>query len=136
MPIEDDNVIKEILTKSKTIAVVGASEKPWRDSNRIFLFLKKKGYNVIPVNPAYREIEGVTCYPTVQSIGEGIDIVDVFRNSDAIGEVANDAIAAHAQVLWLQLGVVNTGAVQQAEAAGMQVVMDHCIAVDYSRLIK
>jgi predicted CoA-binding protein len=136
MPIEDDHTIKEILTKAKTIAVVGASEKPWRDSHRIFLFLKQKGYTVIPVNPAYLEINGVKCFPTVQSIRETIDIVDVFRNSDAVGEVANDAIAAHARVLWLQLGVVNTGTVQQAEAAGMQVVMDRCIAVDYSRLIK
>jgi uncharacterized protein len=121
---------------AKTIAVVGASEKPWRDSNRIFGFLKQKGYNAIPVNPAYREIDGVKCYPTIQSIGERIDIVDVFRNSDAVSEVVLDAVTAHAQVLWLQLGVVNARAAQHAEAAGMRVVMDHCIAVDYSRLMK
>lgn len=136
MPIEDDQTIREILTTAKTIAVVGASEKSWRDSNRIFLFLKQKGYSVIPVNPAYKEIDGVKCYPTVQSIGKTIDIVDVFRKSNAVGEVVEDAVAAHAPVLWLQLGVVNTRAVQRAEEAGMQVVMDHCIAVDYSRLMK
>jgi predicted CoA-binding protein len=136
MPIEDDQTIREILTTAKTIAVVGASEKSWRDSNRIFLFLKQKGYSVIPVNPAYKEIDGVKCYPTVQSIGKTIDIVDVFRKSNAVGEVVEDAVAAHAPVLWLQLGVVNTRAVQRAEEAGMQVVMDHCIAVDYSRLTK
>ncbi len=136
MPIEDDHAIKEILTKAKTIAVVGASEKPWRDSHRIFLFLKQKGYHVLPVNPVYQEIDGVKCYPTLQSIGEHIDIVDVFRNPDAVGEVVKDAIAAHAKALWLQLGVVNIAAAQKAESAGMQVVMDHCIAVEYSRLMK
>ena len=136
MPIEDDHAIKEILTHAKTIAVVGASEKPWRDSNRIFLFLQQKGYNVIPVNPAYREVNGVKCFPALQSIEETIDVVDVFRNSDAVGEVVTDAIAAHANVLWLQLGVVNNEAARQAAAAGMQVVMDRCIAVEYARLMK
>jgi uncharacterized protein len=136
MPIEDDHTLREILTAAKTIAVVGASEKPWRDSHRIFLFLKQKGYTVFPVNPAYREIDGIPCYPTVQSIGEKIDIVDVFRRSDAVDEVVQDAAAAHAAVLWLQLGVINAGAARHAEDAGMQVVMDHCIAVEYSRLMR
>lgn len=136
MPIEDDHAIKEILMKVKTIAVVGASEKPWRDSNRIFLFLKNKSYNVIPVNPKYPEIDGVKCYPSIQAIGEQVDLVDVFRNPDAVGEIVNDAVAVHAKILWLQLGVVNQAAALEAEAAGMQVVMDRCIAVEYTRLMK
>jgi predicted CoA-binding protein len=136
LAIEDDAKIKEILTATRTIAVVGASSKPWRDSHRIALYLKGQGYTVIPVNPTYETIDGERCYPDLKSTGVMIDIVDVFRNPDAVSEIVDDAIEAKAKVLWLQLGVINDAAAEKAERAGMQVVMNHCIAIDHSRLMR
>ncbi len=136
MPIEDDGIIKEILAAAKTIAVVGASSKPWRDSHRIAQYLKDQGYSVIPVNPTYESIDGEKCYPDLKSVAVAIDIVDVFRNPDAVDAVVDDAIAAKAKIVWLQLGVINEGAAQKAERAGLKVVMDHCIAIDHSRLVR
>ena len=136
MPIEDDKKIKEIFSIAKTIAVVGASNKPLRDSHRIMQYLKRVGYIVIPVNPTYAEIDGEKCYPNLSSIGKPIDIVDVFRNPDAVDEIVVEAIAVKAKIIWLQLGVVNAAAARKAEQAGLQVVTDHCIAIDHSRLTR
>ncbi len=136
MPIEDDVEIREILTSARTIAVVGASGKPWRDSHRIAQYLKDQGYTVIPVNPTYESIDGEKCYPDLKSLAAAIDIVDVFRNPDAVDEIVGDAIAAKAKIIWLQLGVINEGAAQKAERAGLKVVMNHCIAIDHSRLVR
>lgn len=136
MPIERDEEIREILSASRTIAVVGASTKPYRDANGIADFLIREGFDVIPVNPSYSETNGRRCYPTLQAIGRPVDIVDVFRNSDAVDEVVDDAIAAGAKVLWLQLDVVNEAAARRAEAAGLRVVMDRCIAVEHRRLMR
>jgi len=136
MPIEDDKKIKEILSNARTIAVVGASNKPLRDSHRIIQYLKREGYNVIPVNPMYTEIDGEKCYPDLTSIGKPIDIVDVFRNPDAVDEIVVEAIAIDTKAIWLQIGVVNAGAARKAEKAGLQVVMNHCIAIDHSRLMR
>ena len=135
MPIHDTGTIKQILQEAKTIAVVGASQKPWRDSNSIARFLMRKGYTVYPVNPNYSEIDGVPCYPDLRSIPGKVDIVDVFRQSSAVPEVVADAIAAGATTLWLQYGVIHEEASAQAEQAGMKVVMDHCIAVDHRQLL-
>ncbi|MBN1397750.1 MAG: CoA-binding protein [Bacteroidetes bacterium] len=135
MPIEDDKKIREILSGSKTIAVVGASNKPLRDSHRIMQYLVREGYNVIPVNPMYTEIDGRKCYPDLASIGQPIDIVDVFRNPDTVGEIAAEAVEVKAKTIWFQLGVVNALAARKAEASGLQVIMDHCIAIDHSRLM-
>ncbi len=136
MSIEDGKKIKEILITAKTIAVVGASSKPWRDSHRIAGYLKRHGYTIFPVNPTYTEIDGEKCYPDLESIGKPIDIVDVFRNPDSVGETIDEAIAVKAKTVWLQIGVINEAAAQKAEAAGIQVVMDHCIAIDHTRLIQ
>lgn len=136
MPIEDDEKIREILATATTIAVVGASNKPYRDSRRIAGYLKHHGYSVVPVNPNYAEVDGEKCYPDIESIGRPIDIVDVFRNPAAVGEIINQAIAVKAKTVWLQSGVINEKAARKAEAAGLQVVMDHCIAIDHSRLIR
>jgi predicted CoA-binding protein len=135
MPIHDSDGIRKILQEARTIAVVGASPKPWRDSNSISHFLVGKGYTVYPVNPKYTEIEGAQCYPDVKSIPEKIDIVDVFRQSTAIPGVVTDAIAAGAKILWLQYGVIHEVAAAEAEQAGLKVVMDHCIAVDHRQLL-
>ena len=135
MPTNDDKKIKEILKAAKTIAVIGASNKPWRDSNRITGYLKRNGYNVIQVNPNYTEIDGEKCYPDLKSIGKPIDVVDVFRSPDAVDEIVDDAIGVKAKVIWLQLGVVNESAAKRAESTGIQVIMDRCIMVDHSRLM-
>ena len=136
MPIEDENEIALILKNSKMIAVVGASPKPWRDSGSIGQYLIHKGYEVFPVNPKYEEVLGKKCYPDLKSVPKKIDIVDIFRNSDEVEEIIDEAIAVKAGTVWMQLGVVNEKASSKAEKAGLQVVMDHCIAVEHSRLIK
>ena len=136
MPIEREDKIAKILRKSKTIAVVGASPKPWRDSGSIGQYLLNKGYDVYPVNPKYQEVLGRKCYPDLKSIPVAIDIVDIFRNPDQVGEVVDEAIAVKAKTVWMQLGVINEQAATKAEQAGLNVVMDHCIAVEYSKLVK
>lgn len=135
MPIEDEHTIRQILEESRTIAVVGASQKPWRDSNSIARFLIRQGYVVYPVNPRYEEIDGVKCYPDVKSIPARIDIVDVFRQSSAVPDIVDDAVSAEAKILWLQFGVIHEEAAEKAEQAGLQVIMDHCIAVDHRQLV-
>ena len=135
MPVESDDEIRAILKQSRTIAVVGASAKPFRDSHSIAEFLIQTGYEVIPVNPAYQETNGRPCYPDLASTGRPIDVVDVFRNPEAVEEVVDQAIAVRAKVLWLQLGAANEAAAKRAEEAGVAVVTDKCIAVEYRRLI-
>ena len=130
-----DNEIKSLLTESKTIAVVGASPKPWRDSGAIAEFLIKKGYTVFPVNPKYEEILGMKSYPDLKSIPFKIDIVDIFRNPDDVLPVIDEAIAVGAKSIWMQLGVVNEAAAKKAEHAGLRVVMDRCIAIEYRALM-
>ena len=136
MPVEDDSHIRSILKNAKTIAVVGASPKPWRDSGSIGQYLIHKGYDVYPVNPKYQEVLGKKCYPDLKSVPSLIDIVDIFRNPDEVEPVIDEAIAVKAKTVWMQLGVVNENAAAKAEKAGLQVVMDHCIAVEHSRLRK
>ena len=136
MPIEDGKAIETILRNARTIAVVGASPKPGRDSGAIASFLAAKGYTVFPVNPVYQEVLGMKCYPDLTSIGSPVDIVDVFRNPDDLMPIIDEAIATGAKTVWLQLGVVNEEAAKKAEQAGIQVIMDRCIAVDYRRLVR
>ena len=135
MPIDDDRTIRKILQESRTVAVVGASSKPWRDSNSIAEFLIREGYRVIPVNPKYEEVLDLKCYPDLKSLPLAVDIVDIFRNPEQVEEIIDDAIAAKAKTVWMQLGVVNLKAAQKAEAAGLHVVMDRCILVDHRRLM-
>jgi uncharacterized protein len=122
----------EILKESKTIAVVGISSKPGRDSGRIALFLKDKGYNVLGVNPVQKDFDGIKVYAKLTDIEEEIDIVDVFRNSDSIPELIPDVLQKKPKVLWLQLGIRNDDAVKPAEELGIQVIQDKCIAIEYS----
>ena len=132
--INDDDGLRQILDGAKTIAVVGASPKPFRDSGAIAQYLQKQGYTVYPVNPKYDEILGMQCFPSVKSLPPSVDIVDVFRNPDDLDGVIEDAIVSGAKVVWLQLNVVNEAAARKAEAAGLRVVMDRCIAVEHRRL--
>ncbi len=128
--------LRDILRRAKTIAVVGASPKAWRESHSIMRQLLQAGYKVYPVNPNYTEVLGHQCYPDLQAIPEHIDIVDVFRDPAEVLPIAMDAIAVHADVLWLQSGIINEEAAEKASEAGLTLVMDRCIAVDYHSLIQ
>lgn len=128
--------IENILKTTKVIALVGASANPKRDSHTVMLFLQSKGYRVIPVNPglAGQTLNGETVYATLGDIPEKIDMVDVFRNSDAAGAVTDEAIEAGAKYIWMQLGVIDEAAAARARAAGLGVVMDRCPKIEIPRL--
>jgi len=132
----EDPKIREVLTQSRTIAVVGASPRPERDSHDVMAYLQARGHRVIPVNPscAGREILGERVYATLQEIPEAVDLVDVFRRSEHAGEAVDGAIEVGAKAVWLQLGVVDREAAARAEAAGLKVVMDRCPMIEIPRL--
>ena len=129
-----DARIRDILATPRTIAVVGCSPDPDRDSHEIAALLKAKGHKVIPVNPTSKEILGERCFASLKDIPEPVDMVDVFRRPEHVEQIAADSIAIGAKILWLQLDVINEPAARQAQAAGMTVVMDRCPAIEYRRL--
>jgi len=131
----DRKIISDIIKNSKVIAVVGLSDKPDRPSFSVASYLKNKGYKIIPVNPTKTEILGVTSYPDLTSIPEPIDIVDVFRRSDTVDPIVNEAIKIKAKSIWFQLGVVNIEAARKAADAGLKVVMDRCLLVEHRNLL-
>lgn len=130
----DDDVLREALTNARTIALVGASNKPERPSHGIMRRLLALGYRVIPVTPNETEVLGQKAYASLRDVPVPIDIVDVFRRSDAVMPIAEDAVAVKAKMLWLQQGVINEAAAAHARAGGLEVVMDSCIAVAHSML--
>ncbi len=136
MPLTRDDDIAELLTNARTIAMVGASDRPDRPSHGVMRALQDHGYRVIPVNPNItgEHLHGEFVWRELSQIGVPIDIVDIFRRSDAAGEAVDQAIAVGAQAVWLQLGVIDEAAAARAEAAGLQVVMDHCIKIEMLRL--
>jgi predicted CoA-binding protein len=131
-PSEDE--IRELLTRSSSIAVVGASSDPSRPSHGVMRTLQRAGYRVFPVNPNEREVLGVKAYSSLTELPESVDIVDVFRRAEATPPVADEAVAAGAKILWLQQGIVNDEAATRALRGGLTVVMDRCIAVDLTAL--
>jgi predicted CoA-binding protein len=128
--------IATVLTTTRTWAVVGCSPDPGRDSNRIARLLQRRGFRVIPVNLAADELLGERCYPSVTDIpaAERVEVVDIFRRADQAGGHVDEAIAAGARAVWLQLGVVDEEAAQRALDAGLLVVMDRCPAIELPRL--
>lgn len=129
----DPTDIQEILGTCKVIAVVGLSDKPNRPSHGVAQYLKGAGYKIIPVNPTKVEILGEKVYPDLASIPVHVDVVDVFRRSEAVGPIAEEAIAIKADALWLQEGVINVEAARAAHRAGLKVVMDRCMLKEHKR---
>lgn len=129
-----DEDIKDIVTKSKTVALVGISHKEERDSNRVARYLREHGYKVIPVNPKYKEVMGETCYPDLKSVPEHIDVVDIFRNVEAIPGIVDEAIQVGAGAVWMQLGLAHEEAAEKARGAGLRVVMNKCMKIEHARL--
>jgi predicted CoA-binding protein len=133
-----DDAVRTLLTTTKTWAVVGCSPDPSRDSHEIAALLQSRGFRVIPVNPTEDEILGERCYPSLGAIPAdlGVEVVDVFRRSEAAGAHVDEAIAIGAKGVWLQLGVIDHAAAERASAAGLQVVMDRCPAIELPRLAR
>ena len=124
VPWED---VQRILKQTKTIAVVGLSDKPDRDSYQIAAYLQQQGYRIIPVNPRATEVLGEKAYPSLRDVPEPVDVVDIFRRSEDVPPIVADAIAIGAKAVWMQAGIVNEEAAASAEAAGLTVIMDACM---------
>jgi hypothetical protein len=136
MPLTRDEDIAELLTNARTIAMVGASDRPDRASYGVMRFLQAHGYRVLPVNPQItgEHVHGEYVWRELSQIGEPIDIVDIFRRAQAAGEAVDQAIFVGAKAVWMQLGVINDEAAERAEAAGLKVVMDRCPKIEIARL--
>ena len=126
--------VRALLTQTRTWAVVGCSPDPARDSHRIAALLQRRGYRVIPVNPTATEILGQRCYPSLRSVPEPVEVVDIFRRASAAGAHVDEAIEIGARAVWMQLGVIDEAAAARGRAAGLRVVMDRCPAIELPRL--
>ena len=131
----DRNALRALLEDTRTIAIVGLSPRPERASNEVARYLRAAGYTIIPVNPKCTEVLGEKCYPSLREVPGPIDMVDVFRRSEEVMAVAEDAIAVGARSLWLQLGVIAPEATALATAAGLKVVVDRCTKIEHAVLI-
>lgn len=130
-----DDTLRRVLSTLKTVAVVGLSTDPSRDSYRVAEYLKKNGYKIIPVNPRAEEILGEKSYPNLKSVDEPIGVVDVFRRAEHVPAIAEEAVAVGAKVLWLQLGIESEEAAKTAHDGGLIVVQDACIMQEHKRLM-
>ena len=133
---DDINTLRRILKESRTIAVVGLSANWWRPSYFAAKYLQEHGYRIVPVNPRYagRSILGERCFAGLREIPDKVDVVDVFRKTEDVPPIAEDAIAIGAKVLWQQIGVKNEAAAARARAAGLETVMDRCMKIEHGRL--
>ena len=126
---------EEILSRYKTVAVVGLSANPERPSYRVARYLKEQGYRIIPVTPRETEVLGEKCYPDLCAVPEPIEVVDIFREAKAVPRVVAQAIYVGAKVIWMQEGIVHQAAATRARQAGMAVVMDHCMMKEHRRIM-
>jgi hypothetical protein len=131
-----ERTLEQILKESKTIAVVGLSANPGRDSHQVASYLKRNGYIIYPVNPNYEQVLGSRCYTNLSDIPDAIDIVDIFRRPEYIPPIAGEAVKIGAKVIWMQLGIRNEEAAETARRAGLQVIMDRCIKIEHQRLLR
>lgn len=133
MEINSSETIKKILEDCKTIAVVGLSSNPGRASHGVASYMRSRGYKVIPVNPNETEVFGDKSFASLAEVPDKIDLVDIFRRSSEAGNAVDEAIAVGAQAVWLQEGVIDQGAAERAQAAGLLVVMDRCWLKEHAR---
>jgi uncharacterized protein len=138
VPTTMEDAVHELLTATRTWAVVGASPDPSRDSHRVLRALLSWGFDVVPVNPTCEEVAGLPAVPSLEALppGRSIDVVDVFRRSSEAGRHVDEAIALGARGVWLQLGVIDEAAAERARAAGLLVVMDRCPLIEYPKLVR
>ncbi|HZY80179.1 MAG TPA: CoA-binding protein [Cyclobacteriaceae bacterium] len=132
---QDSEVIRDLLHRAQTVAIVGLSDKKERASNFVASYLKSEGYKIIPVNPAIKEVFGEKAYPDLKSIPVPVDIVDIFRRPDEMVNIVKQAIEIQAKAIWMQLGLVNREAAELATAAGLTVIMDKCMKIEHGRYI-
>ena len=133
--MNDDGMMKDILSTAKTVASVGISGNKEKVSNSVGAFLMEHGYRLIPINPTADEILGQKSYPDLASVPEKIDVVQIFRRPEDVPPVVDEAIKVGAKVVWMQEGIINEQAAQTAREAGLQVVMDACMRATHKRLI-
>ena len=133
-PVQAD--VERILRQARTVAVVGLSPSPHRPSYRVASYLQRQGYRIIPVNPATDQVLGERSYPDLVSVPEKIDVVEIFRRSEDVPPVVDQAIRVEASAVWMQEGVINVEAANRAREAGLEVVMDRCMAVEHRRLAR
>jgi predicted CoA-binding protein len=126
--------VVKILKSFRDVAMVGVSASPEKPSNIVFKYLTEHGYNVIPVNPTISEVLGKKCYATLSAIPEKVEVVDIFRKSEDIPPIVDEAIKIGAKAVWMQEGIVNNVAAQKAEAAGLLVVMDKCMRKEHMKM--
>jgi predicted CoA-binding protein len=131
----DPAVAKKILESYRTFAIVGCSANPGRPSNSVANFLMGRGYEVVPVNPNEQQCFGKDCYPDLKSIPFEIEVVDIFRRSEFVAPHVDEAIEIGAKAIWMQLNVIDVASAEKAAAAGLDVVMDRCPAIDHPRMI-
>jgi len=135
LPNPSDAELKKLLQEVRSVAVVGLSPDPSRDSHKVAAYLQEQGYRIIPVNPTAPEILGEKSYPDLAAIPGEVDVVDVFRRSEAVPEITGQAVKKKAKALWLQKGVRHDQSAAQARAAGLFVVQDTCLMVNHKRLL-
>jgi predicted CoA-binding protein len=132
--MSDGAAIANLLRSAHTIAVVGLSDKRWRASYGVSEYMQRAGYRIIPVNPALREVLGEQCYPNVEAVPEPIDIVNIFRRTEAVPDIVEAAVRVGAKAVWMQEGVVHEKAAARARKAGLAVVMDRCLLKEHRKL--
>jgi predicted CoA-binding protein len=132
---QDERIIQSIIHSARTIAIVGLSSNVLRPSNFVGFYLQRHGYHIVPVNPREQEILGERSYPSLTELPFPVDVVDVFRQPDAVPGIAREAVEIGAKVLWLQFGVISPEGAEIAERGGLQVVMDRCVKVEHARYV-
>ncbi len=133
--MHDDAFLRRLLLDTRTVALVGLSDKPHRDSHRVGRYLLEHGYELLPVNPTLDSVLERRSFPDLGAIDRPVDMVDCFRRAEAMPELAREAVAIGAKVLWMQLGIVSDEARAIAEDAGLTVVMDRCTKIEHARLL-
>ena len=133
--VDDIAGLRGILTRSRTIAIVGLSANWYRPSYFAAKYMQEHGYRIVPVNPTYTEVLGETCYPSIAAIPDPVDIVDCFRKPEEMPALAREAVAKGAKVLWMQLGIRNDDAAQFASDAGLDVVQNRCVKIEHARIM-